>query len=87
MHWRRRAVPLHAQKPEATERISKSFKVGPSGTLDISNVSGKVIVSAGGTDTIVVDAVKRLRGSAADAKDQFAQHRRSRWSRAQAAST
>ncbi len=66
-------IPLHAQRPELTDKISKSFKVGPSGTLDISNVSGEVIISAGGTDTIVIDAVKRYRGAAADAKRQFAQ--------------
>jgi DUF4097 and DUF4098 domain-containing protein YvlB len=66
-------VPLHAQRPEVTEKVSKSFKVGASGTLDISNVSGQVIVSAGGTDSIVIDAVKRYRGSPTDAKGQFAQ--------------
>jgi DUF4097 and DUF4098 domain-containing protein YvlB len=65
-------IPLHAQKPGATEKISKSFKVGPSGTLDVANVSGDVIVTEGGTDTIVIDAVKKFRGPAADAKDQFA---------------
>ena len=65
-------VPLHAQKPEVTEKTSKSFKVGSSGTLDISNVSGNVVVNEGGTDTIVIDAVKKFRGAAADAKDQFA---------------
>ena len=65
-------VPLHAQKPGVTEKISKSFKVGPSGTLDVANVSGNVVVTEGGTDTIVIDAVKKYRGPAADAKDQFA---------------
>jgi DUF4097 and DUF4098 domain-containing protein YvlB len=66
-------IPLHAQKPApVTEKVSKSFKVGPSGTLDVTNVSGDVVVTEGGTDTIVIDAVKKLRGSAADAKDQFA---------------
>ncbi len=80
-------VPLHAQKPEVTEKISKSFKVGASGTLDISNVSGHVIVSEGGTDTIVIDAVKKFRGAAADAKDPVRARRRSRWSSAPAAST
>ena len=53
-------VPLHAQRPDVTEKITKSFKVGPSGTLDISNVSGDVIVNEGGTDTIVIDAVKKI---------------------------
>jgi DUF4097 and DUF4098 domain-containing protein YvlB len=65
-------VPLDAQKPGVTEKISKSFKVGPSGTLDVANVSGDVIVTEGGTDTIVIDAVKKYRGPAADAKDQLA---------------
>jgi len=65
-------IPLHAQKPgETVEKVSKSFKVGPSGTLDISNMSGKVIVSEGGADTIVIDAVKKFRGTGS-AKDQFA---------------
>lgn len=57
------------QGPETTERITKSFKVGPSGTLDIGNVSGDIIVNEGGTDTIVVDALKRARGG--DAKAQM----------------
>ena len=65
-------IPLHAQKPGVTEKISKSFKVGPSGTLDVANVSGNVVVTEGGADTIVIDAVKKYRGPAADAKDQFA---------------
>ena len=66
-------IPLHAQKPAPiTEKISKSFKVGPSGTLDVANMSGDVVVTEGGTDTIVIDAVKKFRGPAAEAKDQFA---------------
>jgi len=56
--------------PEQTEHISKTFKVGPNGTLDLSNVSGEIIVNEGGGDTIAIEAVKRTRGS--DAKDQFA---------------
>ncbi len=65
-------IPLQAQKPEATEKISKSFKVGPSGAIDINNVSGTVVVNPGGADVIVVDALKRVRGNVADAKDQLA---------------
>ncbi len=60
------------QGPEITEKINKTFKVGPNGTLDIGNVSGDIVVNEGGTDTIVVDAVKKFRGAQADAKDQFA---------------
>jgi DUF4097 and DUF4098 domain-containing protein YvlB len=66
-------IPLHAQKAAPlTEKVSKSFKVGPSGTVDVANMSGDVVVTAGGTDTIVIDAVKQFRGPAAEAKDQFA---------------
>jgi DUF4097 and DUF4098 domain-containing protein YvlB len=60
------------QGPETIERVNKSFKVGPTGTLDIGNVSGDVVVNEGGTDTIVVDAVKKFRGAQSDAKDQLA---------------
>jgi DUF4097 and DUF4098 domain-containing protein YvlB len=65
-------VPLQAQKPETIEKISKSFKVGPSGTIDINNMSGKIVVNPGGPDVIVVDALKRVRGNVADPKDQLA---------------
>jgi DUF4097 and DUF4098 domain-containing protein YvlB len=61
------------QGPETTEKISKAFKVGPSGTLDISNISGRIVVTAGGTDTIVVDAVKRVRSRESDVKGQLEQ--------------
>ena len=61
------------QGPETTEQIVNRFKVGPSGALDISNISGGIVVHAGGTDTIVVDAVKRVRSRSGDAKAQLAQ--------------
>jgi len=56
--------------PEQTERISKTFKVGPNGTLDLSNVSGDIVINEGGGDTISVEAVKHARGT--DTKEQFA---------------
>ena len=59
------------QGPETTEKVSNRFKVGPNGTLDISNVSGRILVTAGGTDTIVVDAVKRVRSRESDVKGQL----------------
>jgi hypothetical protein len=61
------------QGPETTERVSNRFKVGPNGTLDISNISGRIVVNADGTDTIVVDAVKRIRSREADVQGQLAQ--------------
>jgi DUF4097 and DUF4098 domain-containing protein YvlB len=61
------------QGPEQTERITKTFKVGPNGSLDLSAISGDVIVNEGGGDTITVDALKRVRSRSADeAKQQLA---------------
>jgi DUF4097 and DUF4098 domain-containing protein YvlB len=61
------------QGPETTERIVKTFKVGPNGSLDLATVSGDVIVNEGGGDTITIDAIKRVRSrSADDAKQQMA---------------
>ncbi len=55
--------------PEQTERIARSFKVGPNGTLTLANVSGDITIQAAQGDTIAVEAIKRARG---DAADQFA---------------
>jgi DUF4097 and DUF4098 domain-containing protein YvlB len=61
------------QGPETTERITKTFKVGPNGSLDIGAISGDVRVREGSGDTITVDAVKRVRSRNADeAKQQLA---------------
>lgn len=61
------------QGPETTERIVRQFKVGPDGVLDINNVSGRIVVTAGGADTIEVEAVKRVRSRTGDAREQLAQ--------------
>jgi DUF4097 and DUF4098 domain-containing protein YvlB len=71
-----RAMSWHAsyearQGPETTEKIVNRFKVGPNGTLEISNLAGRIVVSAGGSDTIVVDAVKRVRSREGDVKNQM----------------
>jgi DUF4097 and DUF4098 domain-containing protein YvlB len=61
------------QGPETTEKITKTFKVGPSGSLDLGAISGDVIVNEGGGDTITVEATKRVRSrSAEEAKQQLA---------------
>lgn len=60
------------QGPETTERITKTFKVGPNGSLDLGAISGDVIVNAGGGDTITVDAMKHVRSrNAEDARRQM----------------
>jgi hypothetical protein len=53
--------------PEQSETWSRTFKVGPNGSLDLSNVSGEVVVTGGPGDEIRVDATKRVR--AKDAND------------------
>ena len=59
--------------PEVTETVTRSFKVGPSGSIEIFNLAGPVIVSGAPGDTIVVTAVKRARASEdVDAKAQLA---------------
>lgn len=58
--------------PEQEERISKSFRVGPNGTLDLSNISGEITIREGAGDAITVDAVKRVRGRDSDVRDQLA---------------
>lgn len=55
---------------EQTERFSRSFRVGPSGTLDLSNLAGDVTVTGGSGDEIAVTAVKRVRGRDAGAGKQ-----------------
>ncbi len=70
MSWR--ASYEARQGPETTEKVSNSFKVGPSGSLDISNISGTIVVSAGETDTITVNALKKIRNRESNVKDQLA---------------
>jgi hypothetical protein len=52
--------------PESTDRWSRTFKVGPSGSLDLSNISGDIVVTGGGGDEIRVEAVKRVHARDAD---------------------
>jgi DUF4097 and DUF4098 domain-containing protein YvlB len=59
--------------PEATETITRTFKVGPSGSIEIFNLAGPIVVAGGPGDTIVVTAIKRARaGDDDEAKAQLA---------------
>jgi DUF4097 and DUF4098 domain-containing protein YvlB len=53
--------------PEQSEQWSRSFKVGPDGSIDLSNLSGDVKVTGGAGSEIRIDATKRVRAKAADA--------------------
>ena len=52
--------------PEATETITRTFKVGQQGSIEIFNLAGPVVVTGGPGDTIVITAVKRARGGGSD---------------------
>ena len=52
--------------PESSDRWSRTFKVGPSGSLDISNISGDIVITGGTGDEIRVEAVKRVHGRDTD---------------------
>lgn len=57
--------------PESIETVTRTFKVGQTGSLDIFNLAGPVVVSGVSGDEIVVTAVKRVRGRPEDAKTQL----------------
>jgi DUF4097 and DUF4098 domain-containing protein YvlB len=59
------ALPAAAQDrrgDEQTERISRKFKIGATGRLALSNISGDIAVTAGSGDEVTLEAVKRTRG-------------------------
>lgn len=59
--------------PEVTETVTRSFKVGANGSIEIFNLAGPIIVAGVPGDTIVVTAVKRARASeGGDAKAHLA---------------
>ena len=49
------------QGPETVDKASQTFKVGTDGTLDLSNISGDVKITAGPGTEIKIDATKRIR--------------------------
>jgi Toastrack DUF4097 len=54
--------------PESTEEMSKTFKVGPGGSLDIFNMSGDVVVTGVAGDEIRIKGTKRVWGGGAKAR-------------------
>lgn len=47
--------------PEVTERFSRTVRIGREGTLDLANVAGAIVITGGGGNDVVIDAVKRTR--------------------------
>lgn len=57
---------------EQVERTTKTVKIGATGQVDLSNISGDIVITAGGGDDVRIDVVKRGRGvTDADAKRQL----------------
>jgi len=42
-----------------TEKFSKTVPLGKGGSLDLSNISGDIVITGGSGDQVVIDAVKR----------------------------
>jgi DUF4097 and DUF4098 domain-containing protein YvlB len=56
--------------PEQTERFTKTFRVGRTGSLYLSSISGDITIKPGPGDDILVDAIKRT-PQGADAQRQL----------------
>lgn len=56
---------------EQSEKLSKTFNVGPNGSLFLNNISGDVEIKAGGGSEIRIEALKHGRGSEDDARRQL----------------
>ena len=54
-------APAAAQGPEYTENFSRTIKIGATGSFDLSNVAGDVVITGGRGDEARVQAVKRVR--------------------------
>jgi DUF4097 and DUF4098 domain-containing protein YvlB len=47
--------------PEFTEPFSRTVQLGRTGTFDLQNVSGDIVVMGGGGDDVRIEAIKRVR--------------------------
>jgi hypothetical protein len=60
------ALPAFAQDRRGdgeSERISRKFRIGATGRLTLSNISGDIVLTAGSGDEVTMEAVKRTRGA------------------------
>jgi hypothetical protein len=49
-------------REEQTERFTRTLRIGPTGELDLGNISGDIIVTRGSGDEATVEVVKHARG-------------------------
>ncbi len=60
-------APAHAYQgrssgPEETERFSRKMKIGRDGRVNLANIAGDIVLTAGTGDEVSIEAVKRTRG-------------------------
>ena len=59
-HYSTAAGPLGWDgEPQQTEKFSKTLPLPQGGSLDLSNISGDIVITGGAGDQVVIDAVKR----------------------------
>lgn len=59
-------------RDEQSERQTKTFKLGSSGEIDVSNLAGDIVVTKGTGDTATIEIVKTARGrTVEDAREQL----------------
>lgn len=59
---------------ELTEPFSSTVRIGSSGTFDLQNVSGDIVVTGGGGDSVRIEAIRRVRaGSDGEARAMLKQ--------------
>jgi len=56
--WSAADVP-GGQQQQQTEKFSKTVPLPKGGSLDLSNISGDIVITGGAGDQVVIDAVKR----------------------------
>lgn len=69
-----RAVAVRYQgrdnRETQTERFTRTLKIGANGTIDLSNIAGDVVITAGGGSEATLEVVKTARGrTVEDAKE------------------
>jgi DUF4097 and DUF4098 domain-containing protein YvlB len=53
-------------RPQQTERVSHTFKIGGNGELQVSNLSGDITITRGGGNDVQVEAIKTARARTAE---------------------
>ena len=59
-----------SQREAQTERITKTVRIGATGELEISNISGDIVITRGGGSEVTIEAVKTGRGRTAEQSKQ-----------------